>query len=183
VHWPSDIIFGVLFGLFLAWGYMKIEPRLAPRIEGWSDTKKILYGLLFSAFLIILGFVAFILGTLFVFNEPISLSDPVVWAETDLGTYPGLFAGIVIGQTLEKKHINFTTQNLRKKIVFLRVIIGIVSVVILYFIAKGIDNFILDFQSELVWITQLTNYLSYFAISICLAFLIPILFSRIESKL
>ncbi len=180
VHWPSDIVVGVLFGVILSWAYIKIEPYLGSRIEVWTDTKKIMFGILFSGLLIILGFIAFVLGTIFPFNESISLSDPGVWVETDLGTYPGLFAGIVVGQVLELKHVKFTTKNLSRGSVFFRVIFGFVSVVVLYFAAKGIEDFAMIFQSELVWITQVTNFLSYFVIAFCIAYIIPWLFSKFE---
>ena len=144
VHWPSDIIVGVLIGLILAWLYIKIEPRLVSSIEKWTDTRKILFGILFSTFLLLIGLVGFLLETVFPFNEPISISDPTVWAETDLGTYTGLFAGIIVGQVLEKKHVSFKKDNIRKEFVVLRMVIGFTLVVVLYFIAKGITNLAMD---------------------------------------
>ncbi|MHA1995586.1 MAG: phosphatase PAP2 family protein [Candidatus Hodarchaeales archaeon] len=180
VHWPSDILVGVLFGLILAWVYVRIEPIVVASLEEWSDTKKIMYGILFSTLLIILGFIAIVLGSIIPFNGSISLSDPTVWAETDLGTYPGLFAGIVVGQVLEQKHVNFSTRNTSKRSLIIRVLLGFVSVVGLYYAAKGIDNFVMEFQPQFLWITQISNFLSYFVIAFCLAYVIPWLFTKFE---
>ncbi len=180
VHWPSDILIGVMFGLFLSWLYTRLEPSLSERSKSWSDNQKMIYGLLASLLLAILGLIMLILGTVIPFNETISLSDPTVWADANLGTYPGLLAGIVVGQPLEVKYINFSTKRESSKNIFIRILIGIVSVVVLYFVAKGIDNIAMEFQPELVWITQVTNFLSYFVIAFCIAFLIPGLFSKLE---
>ncbi len=180
VHWPGDILVGVLFGLFLSWMFIRVEPWLEMRAKKWTDSEKILYGLGFSLFLFFLGVIAFIIGSLFPFNEAISISDPVVWVEADIGTYPGLFAGIVVGRVFELKYVNFSTENIDKKSLSVRIVIGIVSISILYFTAKWIEDLVLEFQSDLLWITQATNFLSYFVIAFCLAYLIPWLFSKFE---
>ena len=180
VHWPSDILFGVLFGILLAWVFMKVEDRYRPEIVMWSDSRKIAMGLVASLALVALGLLFFFLGTLFTFNQQISMTDPNVWLETDLGTYPGILAGIVVGQVLEGRYVSFTTDNMTKIKIFLRAIIGIVSVVALYLLNKVIDNIAEGFQTEIVCITSMTNFLSYFVIAVFIAFVIPWLFTKLE---
>ena len=179
VHWPSDILFGVLFGILVAWVYMKAEDRYRPEITTWSDSRKIIVGIIISLVLVIIGLLSFFLGTFFTFNQQIFMTDPNVWLETDLGTYPGILAGIVVGQVLESKYVNFTTDYMTKSMVILRAIIGIVSVVVLYLLNKVVDNLAEGIQTEIVWITSMTNFLSYFIIAFFIAFVIPWLFTKI----
>jgi hypothetical protein len=180
VHWPSDIITGVLFGICISLIYLKIENRYNTQISEWSDSRKISIGILASFFLVLIGLVSFFIGTILTFNDPISFTDPGVWIEFDLGTYPGLLAGIIIGQVLEKKYVNFNTVEINKKKALLRGILGIVPVIVLYIGAKIIDNIAETVQNDIVWITRATNFLSYFIIAIFMAFCIPWVFDKIE---
>ena len=130
-----------------------------------------------------IGLLSFIFGSLVDFNQSISLSDPIIWLETDLGSYPGLFAGIVVGQVLEKKHVNFNTENKNLTKVLLRAIIGVVSAVVLYLGSKVVDTIAEEIQAEILWITQVTNFLSFFVFGVFMAFIIPWLFTKIEKSL
>ena len=183
VHWPSDIIVGTLVGICTAMVYMKLDTQYGTQIGKWSDVKKISVGILASFGLVLIGLVSFFMGTILPFYGPISLNDPNVWINLDIGTYPGLFAGIAIGQVLEKKFVKFNTDEMNKKKTSFRVIIGIVSVVVLYLGAKVIDNIAETVQNDIMWITQVTNYTSYFIMAIFLAFCIPLLFDKIEKRL
>lgn len=183
VHWPSDILIGVLFGGLISWVYMKGENRYRPQINSWSDSRKITIGLLVSLGLVVIGLLSFIFGSFLDFNNPILMSDPIIWLETDLGSYPGLFAGIIIGQVLEKKHVNFNTENKNLTKVLLRAIIGIVSAVVLYLSSKVVENIAEEIQAEILWITQVTNFLSFFVFGVFMAFIIPWLFTNIEKSL
>jgi len=183
VHWPSDIIVGTLLGISIAILFIKLEARYCIQIGEWSDKKKVSIGLLVSFGLILIGFVSLLMGTFFTFNDPISLNDPGVWLQIDIGTYPGILAGIVIGQVLEKKYVNFNTSERNKKKTSLRVILGVTSVVFLYLGAKVIDNVAEGVQNDILWITQVTNYVSYFIIAIFIAFCIPWLFDKVEKRL
>ena len=182
VHWPSDIIVGILFGVCISIIFIKLENQYSIQIGEWSDIKKIRVGILVSLGLVLIGLVTFFMGTLFPFNEPISLNDSNVWIHLDIGTYPGLLAGIVIGQVLEKKYVNFNTDERNKKKTSLRVILGVISVVVLYLGAKIIDKMAEAVQNDILWITQVTNYASYFVIAIFIAFCIPWLFDKIEKR-
>lgn len=183
VHWPSDIIVGTLFGIFIAIMFIKFENRYSHQINNWSDIKKISVGFLVSFCLILIGLFSFFMGTIIPFNDAISLNDPIVWIQLDIGTYPGILAGIVIGQVLEKKYVNFNTDERNKKKTSLRVILGVISVVVLYLGAKVIDKAAETVQNDILWITQVTNYASYFVIAIFIAFCIPWIFDKIEKRL
>ena len=132
---------------------------------------------------ILIAIVAFLIGTYLPFNDPITFNDPSVWLELDIGTYPGLLAGIIIGQVLEKKYVNFNTDNPSKKKTLLRGFLGTVPVIILYILVKAVDNLTEVLQDDILWITQATNFTSYFVIAFCIAFCIPWLFDKIEKQL
>ncbi|MCK4847556.1 MAG: phosphatase PAP2 family protein [Candidatus Heimdallarchaeota archaeon] len=183
VHWPSDIIVGALFGICISVIYIKIEIRYGTQIGEWSDFKKISAGILVSIGLVLIGLVFFFMGTIIPFNDPISLNDPKVWLNIDIGTYPGILAGMVIGQVLEKKYVNFNTDKRSKKKTSLRVTFGIITVTVLYLVAKIIDKRAEAVQNDLLWITQLTNYASYFVIAFFIAFCIPWSFDKIEKRM
>jgi membrane-associated phospholipid phosphatase len=184
VHWPSDILIGVLFGVIISILFIQMDQRYGDRINQLKDTQKIILGLVLSLGLFILGIIAFILGTFFTFNGAISLSDPLVWENAELGEYPGILAGFVLGQILEKKHVNFKIKQGEWNRSLLRIFIGVISVVILYITSKVIEGLFQEIQqTTIVWITTVVNYFSFFIMAIALAFIIPVLFVKIEEKI
>jgi membrane-associated phospholipid phosphatase len=182
VHWPSDILFGVIFGAFLTLIFLYLDKNYSEKVIQLDDSKKILLGMIGSIGLLIFGFIALIIGSLFPFNSTISLIDPHVWNEADLGTYPGMLAGVVIGQVLERKYVNFEIKRDQSIIILIRVIIGLCSITILYFIAKAVEGMAEQFQHNLIWITTLINFLAYFTIALFAAFIIPWVFTKIEKQ-
>ena len=183
VHWPSDIFVGVIFGICITIIFMKIDTKYGTQFSEWSDMKKICVGILTSCVLVLIGLICFFIGTFLPFNDPIAFNDPRVWLELEIGTYPGLFAGIVIGQVLEKKYVNFTTDHRSKKKTLIRCTLGIIPVIVLYMGAKAIDNIAEAVQDDILWITQVTDFTSYFVIAIFMAFCIPWLFDKVEKYL
>ncbi|MFX0085705.1 MAG: phosphatase PAP2 family protein [Candidatus Hodarchaeota archaeon] len=180
VHWPSDVIFGVIFGIFLSLLYIYLDNNYGEKVTQLTDSKKIILGVIVSIGILILGVVVFLLGTLFTFNGAISFSDPQAWNDANLGNYPGILAGVVIGQVLEKKHIDFKITGREPKKILIRTVLGFLSVVILYFGAKAIENIAESLQENIIWITTLANYFSYLIIAFFIAFIIPWLFTKIE---
>ncbi|MHA2175470.1 MAG: phosphatase PAP2 family protein [Candidatus Hodarchaeales archaeon] len=183
VHWPSDIIVGVLLGALLSWMYLLGDSRYGEKIKKWSDRRKITVGMLLSVGLMLLGLLSFIWGSGLIFNSEISLNDINVWRNIKLGTYSGLIIGIIVGQILEERYIDFSTENLGRAVKLLRIVIGIATAIILYLGARYINGVAEGFQTDMLWITQILNYLSYFAIAVFLAFLIPLFFTKLESKI
>lgn len=183
VHWPSDIVVGVLVGLFLSWIYLAGDSRYGTKIEHWSDRKKIGTGFLLSLGLLILGFISISLGSELAFNNEISINDVGVWRDANIGTYPGLLIGIIVGQILEEKYVNFSTEELRPMVKLIRILLGLGTALTLYLFTKIINRMVEDFQADILWITQLSDYLSYFVTAVFLAFVIPAFFTKFESKL
>ncbi len=181
VHWPGDIVVGVIFGSFISWLYLEGDSRYGAEIEQWSDIRKIWIGMFLSLGLLALGFLSLILGSEIIFNNEISFNHIDVWRNTNIGTYPGLLLGIIVGQILEKRYVDFSTFKLGRIVRLFRIVIGIVTVIILYLGAEIIEGIAEDLQTDMVWITQITNYLSYITIAVFIAFVIPYLFTKIES--
>jgi hypothetical protein len=182
LHWVSDIIFGLLFGFLISFVSILVDQRYGEQFGQLKDSQRILIGLTVSLGLFCLGIVAFVLGTFFPFNQAISLSDPLVWENTNLGTYPGILAGLVIGLTLEKKYIDFPIMKDRTRII-LRGGLGIISVLILYLVSKAVEDLFVEIQQKIVWIITVVNFFSFFSLAFTLAFIIPWLFVKIEDKL
>jgi membrane-associated phospholipid phosphatase len=180
VHWPSDVIVGVIFGIFLSLLFIYLDKNYGEKVTQLNDSKKIILGVITSISILILGIIVFFLGTLFTFNETISFTDPQAWNNANLGNYPGILAGVVIGQVLEKKHIDFKIKGREPKSILVRTVLGFILVVILYFGTKAIENIAETFQGNFIWITTLTNYFSYLIIAFSIAFIIPWLFTKIE---
>ena len=67
-------------------------------------------------------------------------------------------------------------------IILIRVIIGLCSITMLYFIAKAVEGMAEQFQHNLIWITTLINFLAYFTIALFAAFIIPWVFTKIEKQ-
>ncbi len=181
VHWPSDIIVGVLYGICISLVFIKIDSKYRNQISEWSDMKKISVGILASCGLVLIGLVSFYLGTLLPFNDPIAFDNPSVWLELDIATYPGLLAGIVTGQVFEKKLVNFNTDHLSKTKMIIRGLLGIILAIILYLGAKVIDTIAEGIQADILWITQVTDFTSYLIIGFFMAFCIPWLFDKLEN--
>jgi hypothetical protein len=106
----------------------------------------------------------------------------LVWENTNLGTYPGMLAGLVIGLTLEENYIDFPIKKEKLRMI-LRATLGLISVLILYLISKAIESLFEEIQKTIVWIITVVNFLSFFLLAFTLAFIIPWLFVKIEKKL
>jgi undecaprenyl-diphosphatase len=182
VHWVSDIIFGLLFGFIISILFVLVAQRYGEQLGQLKDSQTIIIGLVVSIALFFIGMVAFLLGTFFPFNQAISLSDPLVWENTNLGTYPGILAGLVVGLTLEKRYIDFPIRKNRINTI-LRIVLGLASVIILYLVFKAIEVLFEEVQLKIVWIITVVNYISFFFLAFTLAFIIPWLFVKIENRL
>ncbi len=181
VHWPSDILIGVLFGLLIAYSFLYAEKRYGESLRNQSNGKKIILGFCGSFGLVILGLIALFLGTILPFNQQILITDPFVWDEANIGTYPGILAGFIAGQVLEKKYVDFKIRRENKKIIAIRSIIGLVTVIVLYLVAGKIEDLATEFSDQIAWSTTIANYFSYLLIAFFLAFIIPWIFTKIES--
>lgn len=140
VHWPGDIIVGVVFGILISFAFIYLDNNYNEKIIQLNDSKKIILGFGVGIVLLILGFFALFLGSIIEFNEAISLTDPMVWNEANLGTYPGILTGMVLGQVLEKKHVDFKIKDRTPKIILIRSVLGFISVAVLYIVAKAFED-------------------------------------------
>ena len=163
---------GVVFGFLISFAFIFLDKNYNEKIIQLADSKKIILGFGAGIVLLILGFFALFLGSIIEFNEAISLTDPMIWNEANLGTYPGILTGMVLGQVLEKKHVDFKIKDRTLKIILIRSILGFMSVAILYFAAKAFENVAEGIQDNFIWSTTIANYIAYTFIAFFIAFVI-----------
>lgn len=177
LHWPSDILIGVIVGILVALVFVQIDKRYGLSYSEKSEKTKIFWSFLGSLFLLFLGFVMIFLTT-FLFGSELT-SD--LWNHSDLGIYSGIFGGIAVGKVLEDKYINFKIYRRQPIRVLIRIIIGFTSIIILYLFTKSITDFFESFQSTIPYLTTLIDYCCYFILAFILALIVPWLFTKIES--
>ncbi|WP_455463590.1 hypothetical protein, partial [Candidatus Hodarchaeum mangrovi] len=171
------IIIGVVVGILVALLYVQIDKRYGSYYTQKSDKVKIFLGFLSSIILVILGFGVVYLTT-FLFGSAL-VTD--LWNNSDLGVYPGIFGGIIVGKVFEDQYINFKIYGRQPVSLLIRIIIGFTSVVLLYFFTDKVSGLFENSQSIVPWVSTLVDYCSYFILAFTLALIIPWLFTKIES--
>ncbi|MHA1332096.1 MAG: phosphatase PAP2 family protein [Candidatus Hodarchaeales archaeon] len=179
VHWPGDILVGVLFGVLIAVIFIQVDSRYGNYFSKTTDKQKIIYGFLGGIGLYLLG-LATLLVTVMIFGSGL-YSD--LWLNSDLGVYPGIFAGMVTGQVIEKKYIGFQIRGKEWKSIVIRGVTGFVAVVILYLFTKVVAGLFKGFQETLPWIFSIADFFSYFILAFSLAYIVPLIFSKMEAFL
>lgn len=168
VHWPSDSIVGVLLGIILAYIVFSFRFTAKEKIDQANDLFLLILGIIGPIVALILAYAIII-----AFNNDIKLADPSSMA--------GLLSGLSIGAYLDKKFVNFKVKEIRenKKILFYRAVIGLITILAIYFILKIIFSGGL-FEEDLFM--QMFRYLRYLLVALSGIFLIPVLFKTIEQK-
>ena len=177
VHWPSDILVGVIVGILVAFLYVQVDIRYGNYYTEKSDKTKLVFGFLGSLLLLILGF-GVVFFTTFLFGSSLA---PDLWNHSDLGVYPGIFAGVSIGKVFEDNYICFKIYGRQPLRILIRIIIGFASVVLLSLFTDKVSGLFENFQSTIPWLSSIVDYCSYFILAFTLILIIPLLFTKIES--
>ncbi len=127
VHFPQDVIIGLLLSLVMVFGFYKFEPS----VSQWISKQKIYIPLLISALVVIMMFLLF----------PLFNGDMEKGLETALTTTGTLFGGLT-GFTLELRFLQFSTNGSRIRKLF-RFLTGIAGIVVIYFGLKLLFSAIL----------------------------------------
>lgn len=114
-----------------------------------------------------------ILYTLFKSYPVSDLVDPEKMQKDTIKDIGGLI-GFSIGMLLENKYVHFHTDNLSKKQIILRLVLGLAII--------GYMTYGLGFLSE-IFDPRIGSFISQFLYAISGTFLAPLLFTKIESKL
>lgn len=148
VHWPSDVLGGLIIGTIISLAFVKIFDYI-------DETKS--YYILFII-LIVFGVIVYFIQ------------------EKDLIKYFGMCTGFVLGYIVEDKFINFTTKESNKQVsiftnkkakiklstkVF-RFILGIVTLGLVYVVFKYLE--VLLFQNSKESILIMSAYIRYFLV-------------------
>lgn len=163
VHWPQDVIAGLILGIVISIVFIKLFDYI--------DENKKYYILLITLLLFA------IIVYLFKCEELIKSF--------------GLYTGFVLGYIIEDKFINFSTYESKNKSIFsntvskqklstkiLRFIVGIVTLGIVYIIAKAIAVFLLKDASEVILL--ISDYIRYTIVVLWGVAGVPFLFERFK---
>ena len=166
VHYPQDVISGLIVGLLLVAAYAHFEPRIGPWFESQSSLVRI--GLIVAAGVVM---TALHPGLIHV-SSPEWLATPVDPEHLFDGPAAPIaaFLGLGIGFVLEREHVRFSARGPALQRV-LRFVVGVAGVLALYF---GIDTLSSGLHPILVF-----RMLLYGSIAFWVAFGAPWVFVKI----
>ncbi|MFX1285324.1 MAG: phosphatase PAP2 family protein [Promethearchaeota archaeon] len=168
VHWPTDVIVGVLFGILIALLYIILLPKIEQFIANSSPS-----------FLFIIAVIAPIIAVVMSYLITVLMGHDFELADTS--SYAGLLLGLSTGYILESRYINLKVKEVRsnKKILIYRAVLGLIIIFIIYFGSSAIAGMLFK-EFPLYLIARFLRYaiLSFFGI-----FCVPWLFKFIEEKL
>jgi membrane-associated phospholipid phosphatase len=163
VHYPSDVITGLLIGILGVYLYIKINPVV---IAKFKDANYIF--LLIITFVLSIGMVLVEIFSVSFTNHDLTISDP--------GLLPGMFFGALGGFILEKKYVNFSEKPSEKMFYVTRIIIGGLIVALCYIIPHFLFGVFQDFEN----IDIIRHYVEYTAIGLGIAVIGPLVFIQFE---
>lgn len=168
VHWPTDIIFGVLLGIAICLLFI----YLLPRMERFAANTSF-------PILVLLSIIAPILMVVISFVITSSVGNDFDLADTT--SYGGLLLGLFIGYMFEERFINLKVKKYRtnKKVLIYRGIVGLIIILALYFGMSAIFRILFEgFPLDLI-----SRFCRYAILAFVGIFCIPWLFVIIEQKL
>ena len=167
VHTPQDVIVGTLEGLFMVF--------LTQKFFNWyekkehNDRKILIIGLIADAILILLTVLK---------SYPMNYEngklvvDPIIMQADALKAY-GFFAGFLTGNYLERRYVNFTTDHLNTKKRIIRLLVT--------GIPAGAGYLIGHFLKGMIGV-RTADFIGAFLAMICVMYVGPYLFTKIEKK-
>lgn len=121
VHYPGDVIFGLLFGLVGSFFYIRYNQQVINFFKQFNDTTLISLIIIISVFMTIFETEAVIIG-----NNSLQIAEP--------GILPGMFLGAFVGFLLENKYVKFNDKPSKPMFYVSRIIIGSLVVAILFIV-------------------------------------------------
>ncbi|MFX0067120.1 MAG: phosphatase PAP2 family protein, partial [Candidatus Hermodarchaeota archaeon] len=167
VHWPTDIIFGVLLGIAICLLFIYLLPRMEQFAANTSFPILILLSIIAPTSMVAISFVV----TSLVGND---------FKLADTTSYGGLLIGLFIGYMFEERFVKLKVKKYRtnKKVLIYRGIVGLIIILALYFGMSAIFGILFEgFPLDLI-----ARFCSYAIIAFVGIFCIPWLFVIIEQK-
>ncbi|MFX1254500.1 MAG: phosphatase PAP2 family protein [Promethearchaeota archaeon] len=169
VHYLSDVIGGVFFGLIIVAGYFLLAERLQELWDRFTYQQQIVIALL-TPLVVFLG---------------IFLIFPTTFVE---GRDPGLSLGVLFGGFLaifaEQRYINMETKGVETRAKIFRIILGFPIVIATYFVLSALFGLI----GDSLGVTEgllfgLLRFVRYAILAIIGIFICPLLFVKLEPKI
>lgn len=127
VHWPTDVIVGVLFGISVALLFTYFLPKIEEFIDKTSST-----------FLVIIATIIPILGVIISYMLTTGMGNQIERA--DPSSMGGLFVGLTVGYILEHRYVNLKAKEFRsnKRVLTYRAVLGLVMILLVLCSLKNI---------------------------------------------
>jgi membrane-associated phospholipid phosphatase len=168
VHWPTDVIIGVLLGILITLLFI----HLLPRMERFAAESP-------PSILLLIAIIAPIIAVAISYIVIVSMGNNFELADTT--TYGGLFLGLSLGYMFEERFVNLKVKEFRtnKKVLIYRGIVGLIIILALYFSMSAIFDMLFEgFPLDLI-----ARFCRYGILAFVGIFCIPWLFSIIERRL
>ncbi|MFW9905850.1 MAG: phosphatase PAP2 family protein [Candidatus Thorarchaeota archaeon] len=168
VHWPTDIIFGVLLGIVISLLFIYLLPRMEQFAVNTSFSILLLCAIITPILVVAISFVV-----------TISVGNDFDLADTT--SYGGLMLGLFIGYMFEERLINLKVKEYRtnKKVLIYRGIVGLIIFLVLYFSLSTIFRILFKgFPLDII-----ARFCRYAILAFVGIFCIPWLFVIIEHEL
>ncbi|UCG01581.1 MAG: phosphatase PAP2 family protein [Candidatus Heimdallarchaeota archaeon] len=168
VHWPTDIIVGVLLGILISLLFIYLLPRIEQITAKSSTLILFLVAIIAPILAVVMSYVFIVLS-----GHDFGLADTT--------TYGGLFTGLSLGYMFEERFINLKVKEFRrnKKVLIYRGILGLSIILGLYFSMSAIFEVLFKgFPLEYI-----ARFCRYAILAFAGIFCLPWLFVVIERRL
>ncbi|MFW9929652.1 MAG: phosphatase PAP2 family protein [Candidatus Thorarchaeota archaeon] len=163
VHYPSDVIVGIVIGLIV----LVVSLYSLPWIEKYFSLKSDKF-IIFSALIISIGFVVMFVLVVVITNHDIKVADP--------GDFSGAIFGGVLGIIIERKYINFPIKEVTNFQKFMRLFFGYL-IISLGLPLKDIFDYVFITGYSIV----LSNYILFALLAFATTAFVPWVFMKFEN--
>jgi hypothetical protein len=168
VHDLNDIVGGLLIGIGYLLVFIYLEPIVSEKTKNFSINLKIMI-------LVVVSLILFLLGTLLfpdtgfglVPNPPL-YTDPSGFAQAG-----GVILGLGVGYVLENEYVKYQPSDLDVKQKIINLVVGLIIIFFAYFALEALVN---------VLNSVIYRFIRYALISFILAYLAPLIFTKIARK-
>ncbi|MFX1515558.1 MAG: phosphatase PAP2 family protein [Promethearchaeota archaeon] len=167
VHWPTDIIFGVLLGILITLLFI----HLLPKMEQFAFKSP-------PSVLLLISVIAPIIAVTISYILIVSMGNNFELADTT--TYGGLILGLSLGYILEERFVNLKVKEYRTnmKVLIYRGIVGLIIILVLYFGMSALSGMLFEgFPLDII-----ARFCRYAILAFVAVFCIPWLFVLIEKR-
>lgn len=168
VHWPSDIVMGVILGISFGLLLNYFLPRIEEFITRTSSRALVTISIIISVLSLVSSY-ALTLGM----GNNIDQADP--------SSLAGLLVGLTVGSILEHRYVGLKVKEFRskKKILVYRAILGLIIILIIFLSTSAIAGLLFN-EFPLYQVARFSRYV---ILAFAGIFCLPWLFSFIEQKL